>query len=110
MYEQHPIGKELPRYVDTEEFNTLKDSIAEHGQLNDILIFEGKILDGWHRYQACIQLGIEPKIKMFEGDEDDALLHVMQTAVGAFERNKISKSAVVIKVARLMGGATSSTP
>ena len=45
----------------------LRASLMQEGQLQEILVFEGKILDGRHRYQTCLELGIEPRIREFEG-------------------------------------------
>jgi len=51
------------------EYEALKESIRIHGLLNPIEVNpEGYILDGVHRYRACVELGIEPKytIKRFD--------------------------------------------
>lgn len=50
------------------EYQALKESIKENGQLKEIEIYEGKIADGRHRYRACIELGITPKTKPYEGE------------------------------------------
>jgi hypothetical protein len=57
---QHPIGKLFPHMSD-EEFETLKDSIRQTGFNNQEppVLFEGMVLDGWHRYSAGMDLGIE---------------------------------------------------
>ena len=33
------------------------------------MLFEGMVLDGWHRYRACVALGIKPQQFNFGGDE-----------------------------------------
>lgn len=40
-----------------EEFRELKDSIRANGLQNPITLYEGKILDGWHRHRALMELG-----------------------------------------------------
>ena len=35
-------------------FNELKDDIRRNGQIVPILLRDGKILDGRHRHQACM--------------------------------------------------------
>ena len=37
----------------------LRDDIAQHGLLCPVELYEGKILDGRHRWRACEELGIE---------------------------------------------------
>jgi len=50
----------------------LRVSIEKEGQLEEILLFEGKILDGRHRYETCLALGIEPRMREFEGTAPEA--------------------------------------
>jgi hypothetical protein len=53
----HPIADMFPE-MNEEEFLSLKEDIKENGLRHPILIYEGKILDGRHRYKACEELGI----------------------------------------------------
>jgi ParB-like chromosome segregation protein Spo0J len=57
-YQQHPLSAAFPPMT-PEEFQSLKDSVNENGVLNPITIYEGMVLDGWHRYQAALELGME---------------------------------------------------
>ena len=43
------------------EFQALCDDIAKNGQLEDIIMKDGRIVDGRNRYAACKALGIEPR-------------------------------------------------
>jgi ParB-like chromosome segregation protein Spo0J len=61
----HPLAALLPAMTD-DEFNNLVSSIKRHGQLEPIVVFEGAILDGRHRYKACRQLGIQPEFSFPE--------------------------------------------
>lgn len=67
-YERHPLSASWPDMAD-EDFIALKDSIAYSGLLEPITVFEGQILDGWHRYCACLDTGIEPRFEEFTGDD-----------------------------------------
>lgn len=55
------------------EFEGLKQSIAEIGLLEKIMLYEGQILDGKERYRACLAVGVEPQFEDFEGDDEKAL-------------------------------------
>jgi len=67
-YEQHPIGAVWPA-LSEEDYQNLVSSIEEIGVLDKITVYEGKILDGWHRYKACTELRIKniPMVE-YEGD------------------------------------------
>jgi ParB-like chromosome segregation protein Spo0J len=57
-YEQHPLSAAFPPMT-PEEFQSLKDSVNENGVLNPITIYEGMVLDGWHRYKAAKELNMD---------------------------------------------------
>ncbi len=62
----------LPK-MSEEEFTELKNSIEQEGQHYPIIVNENlEVLDGHHRFRACMELGIEPdfEVKQF----DDKLL------------------------------------
>lgn len=64
--------KLLPR-MSEQEFAELKESIQQEGQHYPIIVNEDlEVLDGHHRYRACMDLGLEPdfEVKKF----DDKLL------------------------------------
>ncbi|MET3124474.1 N6-adenosine-specific RNA methylase IME4 [Oxalobacteraceae bacterium GrIS 2.11] len=44
-----------------DEFLTLKEDIRTNGQQVPIIMQNGYLLDGRHRYRACLELGIAPK-------------------------------------------------
>lgn len=64
----HEYEKLLPKMSD-EEFAELKASIQAEGQHYPIVVNEDlEILDGHHRFRACVELGIEPdfEVRKFE--------------------------------------------
>jgi hypothetical protein len=70
--EFHEIANGYPMTTD-EEFIALVDSIEELGQLENIILYDTKILDGRNRYLACSQLAIKPKTEIFNGTYDEAI-------------------------------------
>ena len=66
---QHPLSAAFPRMAD-DEFQDLKDSIETSGVLNPISLLDGMVLDGWHRYSAATELGMNcPAVEL--GDDID---------------------------------------
>lgn len=57
MREQHPLSAAFPP-MSEEEFQELKDSIENIGVQTPIVIFEDKVIDGWHRYTAANDVGM----------------------------------------------------
>lgn len=68
-YEIDDYAKKTPEYSQ-KKFEALKSGIYSVGQLHPILLRNNKIVDGRHRYKACQELGIEPKVKEL-GDISD---------------------------------------
>lgn len=60
LLKQHPLSAAFPAMTDA-DFAALRSDIEKHGQRDRIKLFEGQVLDGWHRYRACDDLGLEPK-------------------------------------------------
>lgn len=52
LTETHPVMSE-------EQFNAFKNDIEKRGQLQPVLVYRGKIVDGRHRYRALTLLGCE---------------------------------------------------
>ena len=65
--EFHPAAN-LFHMLTGDEYEQLKADIAANGQLEPIWIHpDGRILDGRNRYMACCDLGIEPKVRQWNG-------------------------------------------
>lgn len=63
----HELSSVFP-LIEGDEFNGLVEDIKLHGQLEEGVLFEGKILDGRNRYRACKILGIPFKAKEFSNN------------------------------------------
>jgi hypothetical protein len=74
----HEVASLFPP-MDEAEFSKLKADIAAHGQREPIWVakepisdsprteFLLRIIDGRHRYRACRELGIDPKVQIWDG-------------------------------------------
>ena len=54
--------------MDGKRYAELLSDMRRQGQIEAITVCDGMILDGRNRYKACLELGIEPKLREFEGD------------------------------------------
>jgi len=64
----HPAANILPQMNRT-DFEALKADIVTNWLREKIVIYENQILDGRHRYRACLEAGIEPEFRDYEGDD-----------------------------------------
>ena len=58
------LDKPEPEYV------ALKESISRLGLLAPILMWQGMVVDGYHRLRACLELGVEPIFDVLSADAD----------------------------------------
>ena len=74
--EAHPLAELFPP-MSAEEFEGLKNSIRTRGydKSEPVVTYEGQILDGRHRFRACLDLGLEAPTAAFS--EPDPLLFVI---------------------------------
>lgn len=57
MLQQHPLSLAFPS-MGADDFQALKDSIEAIGVQNPVTLFEGMVIDGWHRYTAAQAVGM----------------------------------------------------
>ena len=69
-YKQHPVALALmPGGMDDEEFNAFCADVEERGILFPASLYEGMVLDGWHRYRAAKRTGSELKFIEYKGKD-----------------------------------------
>jgi hypothetical protein len=65
---QHPLSSAFPA-MSADDFAALVEDIKANGQREPVMLQDGMVLDGWHRYRACLQIGIEPQKFTFGGTD-----------------------------------------
>lgn len=66
---QHPLSAAFPAMC-ADDFRALVADIEANGQRDPVIVLDGMVLDGWHRYSACLELGITPQQFTFDADKD----------------------------------------
>ena len=67
---RHPLSAIFGNMPDS-DFQSLLSSVESDGFIEPVIrMYEGQILDGWHRYRAAQELGIIRKLRFREWNED----------------------------------------
>jgi hypothetical protein len=64
-YAPHELALLMPGMT-AEEERELQDHIDKHGQFDEIVLLDGKILEGVHRGKVCAKLGKQPRYIEFD--------------------------------------------
>lgn len=69
-YERHPLSAVWPDLAPTAR-QALHDSMRQRGYdpLEPVTLYEGRVLDGWHRQLVARELGLEVPTVDYEGDD-----------------------------------------
>lgn len=76
-FKVHPLAKAY-KLLSEEKYEQLRDDISQNGLIHPIILYEGKILDGRHRYKACEELGIQIEFDTYAGDDPSGYVRSMQ--------------------------------
>jgi hypothetical protein len=76
-----------------EALKELAEDIKAQGQLEPIVLHEGKILDGNNRYLACREVGFEPKAVNFDGTDPYAFVLSKNSKRRHLKRNELQIAA-----------------
>jgi ParB-like chromosome segregation protein Spo0J len=103
----HPIANLFP-LMDGELLNALVVDIRANGLREPIVEFEGLILDGRNRYEACRRANCEPRLEPFEGD--DPLAFVLSKNLHRRHLNESQRAIIMARIATLGRGGDRSNP
>lgn len=85
-----------------DQLTALMQDISANGLRQPIVIHEGKILDGRHRHKICINLGIKPKFKEFDGK--DPLAYVISQNLSRRHLDESQRAMIAGRLANLKHG------
>ena len=100
--EFHPVANIFPM-MSAEEFNALTADIQEHGQLEPVWTYQGKIIDGRNRYQACHVVGVEPRYREWSG-KGNLVAFVVSLNLKRRHLNESQRAMVAAKLANMPHG------
>lgn len=70
---QHPLSAAFPSMPDA-EIEALAIDIEKNGQREKAVMYEGMVLDGWHRYLACEKADLPFHAEEFDGEDPIAFV------------------------------------
>lgn len=68
ILKRHPLSAAFPD-MPADEFAALVEDIRQNGLLQPVVTHDGMVLDGWHRYRASIEAGVEPSFEPYDGPD-----------------------------------------
>ncbi|HUY37092.1 MAG TPA: hypothetical protein VMV69_30535 [Pirellulales bacterium] len=100
--EFHPLANIFPLMSES-ELGVLAADIAAHGQREPIHTFEGRILDGRNRFNACRKANLEPRFVAWEG-AGPALAFVVSMNLHRRHLNESQRADIAAKLSTLTRG------
>ncbi len=99
----HEICKWCPYKPDT--VADIAKDMAENGYRHDrpIVVYEGQILDGRHRYEAALKTGTEFSVVEFEGSWMDAVKYVASENINRRHMSVAEKDYFYVSMANAVG-------
>jgi hypothetical protein len=91
-YEFHEYANIFPM-LEGKDLEALRTDMDANGQINRIILYQGKILDGRNRYRVCGMLGIEPDIIVYPGDDPLGLVlsqNLLRRHLDASQRSMVA--------------------
>lgn len=100
-YEHHPLASLFP-IISAAEIKDLAADIKTRGLQSAIILHEGKILDGRHRYEACGIAGVKPRFETYAGD--DPIGFVLAANLMRRHLNSSQRSLIAANLATMTHG------
>lgn len=99
----HEICKWLPYKPET--IDDIANDMVANGYRHDrpVVVYEGSILDGRHRYEAALKAGVDPIFVEFQGTKKEAIAYVTSENVARRHLSDLEKQEFYIHRADVLG-------
>ena len=102
--EHHEASTIFP-IMEEGQYQELKKDIQKNGLLNPIVMYQGKVLDGRHRYRACLELKVDLKFTTFTNTTIEAPEFVMSQNMARRHMTKSQCAAAAVKYKELISAS-----
>lgn len=106
----HQFAKIFPLLGDADRA-VLRKSLEENGQREEIVLFDGQVLDGQNRYREMIDLGLEPVFRDYDkiSDGADPFAFVWDKNFTRRQLTASQKAALIVERSRILAERGSKT-
>lgn len=104
---QHPLSAAFPPMSEP-DFAALTADIAKNGLRSAVVLHQDQVLDGWHRYRACLAAGAEPRVIDFDGA--DPVTFVLSMNLTRRHLTASQRAAAVLECSEWRGVGANSAP
>jgi ParB-like chromosome segregation protein Spo0J len=104
---QHPLSAAFPPMPET-DFEALVADVAKHGLQSAVVLYQDQVLDGWHRYRACVIAGVEPRVTDFDGA--DPIAFVLSMNLNRRHLTPSQRAAAVLECEQWRGPGAKAAP
>lgn len=97
-HERHPLSAAFGD-MNIEDRTDLRESMERHGTklMEPIVLYEGQILDGWHRYRIADELGMELRYQQLS-PQMDPIQYVIAKNAARRHLTQSQKAAAVVRL------------
>lgn len=99
----HPAANLFPMLPDA-ELRALADDIKANGLQQPIVMFGAHLLDGRNRWRACELAGVEPKLRDWQGTQEQALRYVISLNLNRRHLDESQRAMVAARIATMRQG------
>lgn len=110
MREQHELSKAFPP-IPEDKVQEMRDSIEDIGVQVPIVIFEDKVIDGWHRYTIATELGMPcPEVQLDDWIDPIAFVRALNGNRRHLTKGQEAISYATIRLWRPVGKPSNTAP